>query len=75
MSHAGESNIPNSALRKAREDQGLTTKQAAKKLGVTIETYRRWEQNAQQPSMKNIGQLCQLFQKSVEELGYPHFFD
>jgi transcriptional regulator with XRE-family HTH domain len=75
MSQAGESNSPNSALRKVREEQGLTQKYVAKRLGVHIDTYRRWEQNAQQPSVKHIGQLCQLFKKSVEELGYPHFFD
>ena len=65
-----QSNSPNFALRKAREDQGLTTRDVAKRLGVTIDTYRRWEQNVQQPTIRHKGKLCRLFKKSIEELGF-----
>lgn len=75
MPQEGEPNIPNSALRKAREDQGLTQKEVAKGVGVNTDTYRRWEQNAQQPTIKHVGKLCRFFKKTVEELGYSHFFD
>lgn len=75
MTQTGESNTHNFALRKAREDQGLKPKEVAKKLGVLTCTYLRWERNVQQPSLKHIGKLCKLFNKSIEELGYGNIYD
>lgn len=57
-------------LREARENRGLKPKDVANILRVDKCTYLRWERNEQRPQLKHIGELCHLFNKSAEELGY-----
>jgi transcriptional regulator with XRE-family HTH domain len=59
-----------SALKKLREEAGLSQEGLARIIGVASATISRWERGAS-PAMMSVPQmkaLCRVFGKSIEEL-------
>lgn len=59
-----------SQLAQARKKKHWTLKQAANTVGVSINTFNRWELGEQRPYRHNLDQLCKIFNASLEELGF-----
>src|SRR5260221_4251590 len=55
-------------LREECEKMGLTQQKLAKKIGVDPQTVARWELGKHFPDPEFRRELCELFQKSMEEL-------
>ena len=61
---------PNRLLRAARKEQGWTQQQVADRIGAPLSlNVSRWENGTAFPSAYYIERLCQLFGKSVRQLG------
>jgi transcriptional regulator with XRE-family HTH domain len=61
---------PNRQLRAARKERGWTQQQVADRIGAPLSlNVSRWENGTAFPSAYYIERLCQLFGKSVRELG------
>ncbi len=58
----------NDKLRSARIQRGWSRKAIAEKLGVDVFTYSDWERGKHKPYPCHIKELCNLFNKSPEEL-------
>lgn len=51
-----------SKIAKLREEQGLTQRQIAERLGVDVSTVRNWEKNRDGVKMfVRVARLCELF--------------
>ena len=55
-------------LRQIRKKSGFTLEQVADALGVTHPAILRWENGDANPRGKRLGQICDLFQVSLEDL-------
>jgi transcriptional regulator with XRE-family HTH domain len=64
------SNTRNEKLRLARRKNMWTMKETADKVGVSLVTYGRWERGIQKPHLGTLKDLCDVFGKSAEELGF-----
>ncbi len=64
-----EETIPNERLRRARHQMGWTQAELAEKVGTTFETVSRWERGIKAPGAYYRRKLCDVFGKTVEELG------
>lgn len=61
---------PNRLLRAARKERGWTQQQVADRIGAPLSlNISRWENGMTFPSAYYIERLCQLFGKSISELG------
>src|SRR5437660_8802996 len=61
---------PNRLLRVARKERGWTQQQVADRIGAPLSlNISRWENGTASPSPYYLEKLCQLFGKSVRELG------
>ena len=61
---------PNHLLRQARLERGWTQKDVADQIGAPLDLMiTRWERGTTRPSAFYARKLCQLFDKSVSELG------
>ncbi len=65
-----EEKRPNTQLRRERELRGWSQKVLAEHIGTNEQTVTRWESGNHKPSKYFQAQLCQLFGKSAEELGF-----
>ncbi len=59
-----------SLLRWARLQRCWTLEFVSQQVGVSLHTYRRWEQGAQTPRAASLASLCQVFSLSANELGF-----
>jgi transcriptional regulator with XRE-family HTH domain/DNA polymerase III delta prime subunit len=59
----------NDLLRSAREERGWTQSDLAELLDVSLESVRKWERGTRFPSAKLRKRLCELFEKTSEQLG------
>src|SRR5215467_12065954 len=67
---------PNRLLKKARKENGWTQQQVADRIGAPLAlNISRWESGTAFPSAYYIERLCQLFGKSVRELGLSQLED
>ncbi|HEU5376262.1 MAG TPA: helix-turn-helix domain-containing protein [Ktedonobacteraceae bacterium] len=64
----GERGKPNEALRLAREERGWTQSDAAAALGYSLEAVQSWERGRRNPRPKQQARLCEVYQRSPEEL-------
>jgi len=48
---------------------------AAEKVGVSLNTYSRWETGRQRPRLYSLGLLCTTFGMKPVELGFDHLDD
>ncbi len=55
-------------LKNARQENGLTQKQVAQKLGVVESCYANWEQGRTEPNLEMLRQLSTLLHISLDEL-------
>ncbi len=55
-------------IRELRQEKGLTQKQAALALTVTIPTLSHWECDYQEPSYKDLLSLCRFYEVSADYL-------
>ncbi|HEU5384010.1 MAG TPA: helix-turn-helix transcriptional regulator, partial [Ktedonobacteraceae bacterium] len=60
---------PNEALRLAREERGWTQSDAATALGFSLEAVQSWERGRRTPRPSQQAKLCEVYQRSPEELG------
>ena len=58
-------------IREVRERAGFTQRQVADRLGITPAAVSRWENDHNEPSMGQIGQMCLMFGCTTSDLiGY-----
>jgi transcriptional regulator with XRE-family HTH domain len=59
-----------SALRQLRERAGLTQEELARRCGIPVRTYQRWEtgETAARPSVRQIKALCRELNIAIEDL-------
>jgi transcriptional regulator with XRE-family HTH domain len=62
----------NAKLRQARVKRFWTLQKTATEVGVSFTTYLRWEMGKQTPSLISLEKLCQIFERTPQDLGYGH---
>ena len=65
--------LNNEKLKKARENAGLKQHEVAKKLGITLTSYQRFEYGTRLPSLSTAFKLAEILGTSVEALFKNHF--
>lgn len=66
---------PNPRLRAARDERGWSQQELAERVGTTSVNVSRWENGSNFPSPYSRQRLCEVFNKSLDELGLvppPH---
>ncbi|GCE13955.1 helix-turn-helix domain-containing protein [Tengunoibacter tsumagoiensis] len=63
---------PNNRLEAARLQRRWSVEVASSKIGVSVNTYNRWERGLQVPQLETLDLLCRAFAMSPEELGFAH---
>ncbi len=61
---------PNRKLETARLKKRWSVETACRKIGVSVNTFNRWERGLQLPQLATLDQLCEAFGMSPEELGF-----
>lgn len=64
-----------SRISQARESQGLTTSQLARRLGVKPQTLENWEQNKSEPRAEKLNRIAGLTQVPLTWLLAPESYD
>jgi transcriptional regulator with XRE-family HTH domain len=59
----------NDSLRQARLGRGWTQRRLAAEVGVDDQTVRSWERGRRTPSLEFRSRLCEVLQKTPEQLG------
>jgi transcriptional regulator with XRE-family HTH domain len=59
-----------SMLKSARLQKNWTAQYVSKQVGVSLNTYNRWEAGSQVPRLASLDALCKIFAMSPEELGF-----
>jgi len=62
--------MPNQHLEAARLKKRWSVEMASKKVGVSVNTFNRWERGLQLPHLNTLDRLCKAFAMSTEELGF-----
>lgn len=62
--------VPNEKLRRARLEKRWSVTAASQHVGVSTNTFSRWEQGLQIPQLTTLNQLMEAFERSAEELGF-----
>jgi tetratricopeptide (TPR) repeat protein/DNA-binding XRE family transcriptional regulator len=62
--------VPNKKLRRARLEKRWSVTAASQHVGVSTNTFSRWEQGLQIPQLTTLNQLMEAFEQSAEELGF-----
>jgi transcriptional regulator with XRE-family HTH domain len=60
----------NTMLKTARLKKSWTAEFVSGKVGVSLNTYIRWEAGVQTPRLSSLEALCKVFEMSPEELGF-----
>lgn len=55
-------------IKDLRKDKGLTQREVAKILSVTISTLSHWECDYQEPSFKDLATICKFYNVSADYL-------
>lgn len=63
--------MSNQKLIQARKQRHWTQEQASEKIGVSVGTYRRWEAGTQLPHPSTLALVCEAFNMSDYDLGFP----
>ena len=61
---------PNEKLEVARMKKRWSVALASEKVGVSVNTFNRWERGLQVPQLGTLDQLCKAFALSPEDLGF-----
>jgi tetratricopeptide (TPR) repeat protein/transcriptional regulator with XRE-family HTH domain len=62
--------IPNEQLESARMRKRWSVNVASEKVGVSVNTFNRWERGLQIPQLSTLDMVCRAFDMSPEELGF-----
>ena len=62
--------IPNEKLRRARLEKHWSVALASRRVGVSTNTFNRWERGLQVPQLATLDQLLMAFDMSAEALGF-----
>src|SRR5450631_4116509 len=62
--------IPNEQLETARMHKRWSVNVASEKVGVSVNTFNRWERGLQIPQLSTLDMVCRAFDMSPEELGF-----
>ncbi len=62
--------VPNEKLQRARLEKRWSVTAASRQVGVSTNTFSRWEQGLQIPQLTTLNQLMEAFEMSAEELGF-----
>jgi transcriptional regulator with XRE-family HTH domain len=62
--------IPNEQLEAARMHKRWSVNVASEKVGVSVNTFNRWERGLQIPHLSTLDMVCRAFDMSPEELGF-----
>ncbi len=60
----------NHALVQARKDKKWSQQEVAKRVGVDVRTYARWEQGEAKPRLSSLRKLCNVFHMTHDQLGF-----
>lgn len=63
---------PNERLETARMLKRWSITVASEKVGVSVNTFNRWERGLQVPQLSTLDLVCKAFNMSPEELGFDH---
>src|SRR6266496_340590 len=63
---------PNELLETARMRKRWSVAVASEKVGVSVNTFNRWERGLQIPQLSTLDQVCNAFDMSPEDLGFGH---
>jgi transcriptional regulator with XRE-family HTH domain/tetratricopeptide (TPR) repeat protein len=63
---------PNRDLEAARLKKRWSVEVASKKVGVSVNTFNRWERGLQLPHLTTLDRLCNAFEMSSEDLGFAN---
>ncbi len=58
----------NDRLKMLRNEKGVSQKEVAKAIGVTLSAYSNYEQGIREPSYEILIKLCKYFQVSADYL-------
>ncbi len=61
---------PNENLQRARLEKRWSVMAASRRVGVSTNTFNRWERGLQIPQLATLDQLIEAFEMSAEELGF-----
>ncbi|HEY0756609.1 MAG TPA: helix-turn-helix transcriptional regulator [Ktedonobacteraceae bacterium] len=61
---------PNNKLQRARLEKHWSVAKAGRHVGVSTNTFNRWERGLQVPQLATLDQLLEAFEMSAEELGF-----
>jgi transcriptional regulator with XRE-family HTH domain/tetratricopeptide (TPR) repeat protein len=64
--------IPNEQLETARIRKRWSVTVASEKVGVSVNTFNRWERGLQVPQLSTLDLACNAFDMSPEDLGFSH---
>src|SRR3981081_2711089 len=60
----------NTMLKSARMQKSWTPEFVSEKVGVSLNTYIRWETGVQLPRLSSLDALCKVFERSPADLGF-----
>ncbi len=63
---------PNTKLEAARLQRRWSVEVASNKIGISVNTFNRWERGLQVPQLETLDLLCRAFEMSPEELGFEN---
>lgn len=63
---------PNIKLEAARLQRRWSVELASNKVGISVNTFNRWERGLQIPQLETLDLLCKAFEMLPEELGFEH---
>lgn len=55
-------------LKELRKDNGLTSEEMARKIGISIQTYYSYEQERINPPVKRLKQIAEILHCTVNDL-------
>ncbi len=58
----------NKKLKSIRQDRGLTQKQIANKLGISMRAYQHYEAGTREPNIETLIQLSSILNVSLDDL-------
>ena len=61
------------SLAAARVNAGLTQKEAAKALHITVQTLVNWENNKSEPKISQARKLSELYQVPLNNIFFPKY--
>lgn len=62
--------VRNHDLYQARKNRKWSQEEVARRIGVDVRTYARWEQGNAIPRLPSLKRLCDVFKMKPDQLGF-----